>query len=579
MRRNATRSTNTFRLALLFIVMAVFTAACSSGSGSGESGGDTGGAVAPGKEDAGTPTSGGTIDYGLEAETTDGWCLPEGQLAISGIQVARSIYDTLTVPGKDGTTFTGMLAESVTPNDDYTEWTITLRPGIKFHDGTDLTAQVVANNLMAYRGDYPGRASLLFSFVLGDIVDDTPNDGHVSGITTEGDNVVKVQTSRPWVSFPSFLYSSGRMGMVAQAQLDAIDCARKLIGTGPFKLDDWRVNSSMKLSRNEDYWRKDADGTQLPYLDGITYHPQPEAQQLANGLQSGELDAFHLSSNTGALILEDMRDLSSNGDINLVESDDFAEVGNLMLNTTKPPFDNATAREAVALAINREESNEILSDNIPVLADGPFAPGALGYLEDTGFKSSDAATAKDLVQQYETETGLPFEFEITSGQDTQLAKQIDLAKQYFEEAGMTVRITNLEQSALIQKAIEKGYQMITWRNYPGFDPDNLYVWWYDASKNPVNFPGFNDPEVNDLLDRGRTTPDEAERKTIYEDLNRELNKEHYFLWTSWTLWAIPMAKDVHGVVGARPVDGALDGSDDYTGLAVGHDPAFLWKES
>src|SRR5690606_32067359 len=118
--------------------------------------------------DAGPPQYGGKMVYGLEAETTNGWCLPEGQLAISGIQVARTIYDTLTVPNGDGE-FVPFLAESVTPDPDYTVWTIRLRPGIRFHDGSPLTAEVVKNNLDAYRGQYPGRTSLLFQFVLADI--------------------------------------------------------------------------------------------------------------------------------------------------------------------------------------------------------------------------------------------------------------------------------------------------------------------------------------------------------------------------------------------------------------------------
>ena len=76
------------------------------------------------------------VTFALPAETSGGWCLQEGQLAISGIQVARAIYDTLTVPDVDEK-YMPFLAESVTPNADCTVWTIKLRSGIKFHDGTD----------------------------------------------------------------------------------------------------------------------------------------------------------------------------------------------------------------------------------------------------------------------------------------------------------------------------------------------------------------------------------------------------------------------------------------------------------
>ena len=97
-------------LGVLAALALVVTACASVDSGSTQvSGGDDDDA------DAGAPQYGGRVVYGLEAETTNGWCLQEGQLAISGIQVARSIYDTLTIPDGEGD-FVPFLAESVTSN-------------------------------------------------------------------------------------------------------------------------------------------------------------------------------------------------------------------------------------------------------------------------------------------------------------------------------------------------------------------------------------------------------------------------------------------------------------------------------
>jgi hypothetical protein len=120
--------------------------------------------------DAGQPARGGSVTYGLEAETGSGWCLPEAQLAISGIMVARAIYDPLLVPNAEGE-YVPYLAESVEHDDDYTVWTITVREGITFHDGSPLTAEVVKNNLDANRGA-PGdhaRSTLLGIFIYDDI--------------------------------------------------------------------------------------------------------------------------------------------------------------------------------------------------------------------------------------------------------------------------------------------------------------------------------------------------------------------------------------------------------------------------
>jgi peptide/nickel transport system substrate-binding protein len=540
---------------ILLLIALVGTACVSVDSGSTQvSGGDDDDA------DAGAPQYGGHMVYGLEAETTNGWCLQEGQLAISGIQVARSIYDTLTVPNGDGG-FVPFLAESVTSNPEYTEWSIKLREGVTFHDGSPLTAEVVKNNLDAYRGQYPGRTALLFIFVLQDIA------------TTEVVDplTVKVTTTRPWPSFPSFLYSSGRLGMTAQAQLDdAETCASNLIGTGPFKLEEWRVNDHLTVVRNEDYWRTDADGNQLPYLDSVEFRPVTEQQQRTNGIKSGELDAFHMSS---VLAIDEFRALDEAEQFNMTESDDFAEVAMLMTNATKPPFDNQTARMAIANALQIDLATEIQGMGIPRIANGPFAPDSLGYAEDTGFPRGDMEEARRLVRQYEDETGQRLSFQIATPPDPETLASVQLAAQFFEDAGMEVQIVTYEQSSLISEAIAKNFQLMAFRNFPGLDPDNNYVWWYGKG-NPVNFSGFDDPDVDRLLDAGRGTADPARRAEIYQELDRVLAQRGYFLWTTWTRWAVPMRTDFHGVVGARPTDG----SPDYTGLALGHDLAYMWKE-
>jgi peptide/nickel transport system substrate-binding protein len=125
------------------VALTLVAAACSSG---GKSGGGTNTAVTP--TTAGRPQSGGSVTWALPAESSGGWCLPEAQLAISGIQIARAIYDGLTQADANEV-YRPFLAKSVTSNTEHTVWTIVLRSGVTFHDGTPLTAQVVKNNLDA----------------------------------------------------------------------------------------------------------------------------------------------------------------------------------------------------------------------------------------------------------------------------------------------------------------------------------------------------------------------------------------------------------------------------------------------
>src|SRR5881392_923717 len=108
-------------------------------------------AAAPRKAAAAAgPKEGGSINYGLEAETGGGWCPTSERLAASGIMVEAAIYDTLVQPN-DKNVMVPFLAKSVDHNADYSQWTIKLRDGIKFHDGTPLTADAVKTNVEAWR--------------------------------------------------------------------------------------------------------------------------------------------------------------------------------------------------------------------------------------------------------------------------------------------------------------------------------------------------------------------------------------------------------------------------------------------
>ena len=203
------------------------------------------------------PKQGGEVSFGLEAETTGGYCLSQAQLAISGIQVAAAIYDTLTVPNSKGQ-YVPYLAKSVTPNADFTQWTIALRDGIKFQNGETLDANAVKLNLDSYRGSNPNLPARLFTFVFTNIAD----------VSVVDPLTVKVTTKVPWPAFPGYLYSTGRLGIMAPAQINnAATCATNMIGTGPFKLVDWKQNESLVVERNPNYWQKDAKGNQLPYLE------------------------------------------------------------------------------------------------------------------------------------------------------------------------------------------------------------------------------------------------------------------------------------------------------------------------
>ena len=542
-----------FRRTATILALGLVAAACGGGGGGGNNGG---GSASGGSE--GTPVYGGTLKYGLEAETADGWCLPEAQLAISGIMVARSIYDTLTRPDANGE-YQPWLAQSVTPSNDYKTWTIKIRPNIKFTDGTPLTAQVVKNNLDAYRGAYPARKPQLFIFTFSNIA---------STAVTAPDTVT-VTMKEPWVAFNAYLYGSGRVGMMAQSQLDdPKTCATKLVGTGPFMLKDWVPNQKMDLVKNPNYWGKDAEGRKLPYLDGVEFLPIVEVDQRVNALQSGDIDAMHTSDPS---TIAQLRDTAKGGSVKLTESSDFGEISYNMLNSSVAPFNNLKARQALAYAFNFDDYNQVRGRGILKQANGPFAPGSIGNMSTNDFPKFDLNKAKELVKAYEQETGKKLEFTYTTVQAASTVADAQFLKDAASKAGIKVSIATVDQSTLIDTALQGKFQAVGWRNHPGGDPDEQFVWWQSTS--PVNFGRFKDPEIDKLLNEGRTTPDKAQRTTIYDDLNKRFASQVYNLWTYYTDWAIATTDKVHNVMGEGPT-----AAKPFPGLAVGNPVMYMWKD-
>lgn len=549
------------RLAVLAIVGSVSLIAGCGGGTSDDPNDDSGEAAT----ESGVGDYGGRVVYGLEAENANGWCLAEAQLAISGIQVARSIYDTLTIPNEDGVAVP-FLAKDLTPNDDFTEWNIELREGIVFHDGTALDATVVKNNLDAYRGAYPARKPLLFTFVFGNIADVEVIDA----------SNLKVTTNTPWSSLPNALWGNGRIGIMAQAQLDDPDtCDSNPIGTGPFKLTEWKQNEKLVVARNADYWRTDADGQQLPYLDEIEYRPVADSSARTNALLAGDLTMAHTVTPEQ---IDALQSAASDGTITALTSEKFTEVQFLQLNNSKPPFDNKNARMAIISAIDRETLNQTVNLGLPTVANGPFAPGNIGYLDDVGYPGYDLDAAKDYVAAYESEAGRKLSFTIVVTPDPSANASMAMIQNMAKDAGMEVNISVMEQAQQVSTAISGDFEAMSFRNFPGGDPDANYVWWYGHSlkdpnaPNRVNFARFNDPEINRLLDEGRVTADKDERKGIYEDLNRRFASEGYNAWLHWALWNVSSATDVKGILGPD----LPNGDKPSPALVNGHSMAGVW---
>jgi peptide/nickel transport system substrate-binding protein len=553
------------RILAVTAALGLVAAAC-GGSGGGDgggggNGGDSAGAQFDEPPDEGKPKRGGKVTYGLEAETGGGWCLPTAQLAAGGIQVANAVYDTLVAPASDGeggVEYVPFLAESVEPNADFTQWTITVREGITFHDGTPLNAEAVKLNLDAFRGEVEGVAGPLFPIVFSPI----------SSVDVVDDRTVTVTMSIPWVAFDATLWGTGRIGMSAPAQFaDPDNCESNLIGTGPFRILEcenvdcgWFINDRFTAEANPDYWRQDADGEQLPYLDELEFRPVPAVAQRVNGLMGGELNAMHTSD--GATIA-DLRVDAEAGQVNLLESDFAAEVGYSMLQVEDPPFNNKNARKALQYGLDVDELIELTQAGVTKRAVQPFAEDNLAYLppDEVGWPEQDLEQAREYLDAYLEETGeTELSFTILTTNDPVNLRLAQLVQDQLGQIGpVNATIDQVDQTEIINTALGGEFGLNLWRNHPGGDPDTQRIWWYsktpEGAANFVNFGRINDPQIDELFDQARSEPDEQARAELYQEVSKIFAEEAYNLWAWYTVWSFAAADDVRGLYPPQLPDG------------------------
>jgi peptide/nickel transport system substrate-binding protein len=481
--------------------------------------------------------SGGDLRFGLEAETTGGFCLSQAQLVTSGKQVAAAIYDTLMVPNTKGV-YVPNLAESVTPNATFNEWTIKLRPNVKFHDGTPVNADALKQNMDAWK---TGR---LFTFVFG----------NMDQVTKVDDLTVKVTTKTPWKAFPAYLYLEGRAGIMAPAQIgNPATCATNMIGTGPFKLNspsDWKVNESLKVVKNPDYWKQGPGGKTLPCANSITFVPIPDSPTRDTQLLGGQLDVMHTSSS------QSIDKLQTTSGVDVVrEKPGNRETRIYQINATKAPFNNPEARQALAMAIDTKTINQIRNKGLNTLTNQTMDTKSPGYLKNNGFPKYNLKKAQALVEKVKAANGGSFDVTLLTTTDSDNLAEGQLLIEQLNKAGMNAKLNQVDQSSLVNDLLGGNFSVTLVRNFysdPAFGDASNYVWF---AKGPINFSKFDDPTVQAALDSGRTSTDDEALQKAYEDFNRAMAAGVYNVPAWYSEWALA-SKGVTGQAGAPLPDGS-----------------------
>ncbi|MWA01603.1 hypothetical protein F8568_014705 [Actinomadura sp. LD22] len=443
------------------------------------------GTTAGGAGNEGAPKSGGRLTMAISYDPAP--LDPLDLISPADRQAAAAVYEPLVQLDQKGRLVPGLALSW--KSTDAKDWTVALRPGVTFSDGTPFNAAAVVTNFER------AQASKTCSSCASAL-------SALDKVTAKDDLTVQFVLKTPLASFPAMLNDT-YANMVSPAALRKYgdDIGKHPVGTGPFIMTA-RNAQGLTFKKNPKYW---APGK--PYLDGLEMRIVPDAQGELAGAQAGDLDILTNTSdvmNNQAGSNPQMRVISVSG----------LGTNQIFLNNAQKPFDNVKARQALAMATDREA---LLKLSHPggryERVDGPWPSGMpiTGGAVSSKFPAFDIARAKQLVAEV---GGISFTLETYN--IAGFPQQAQALQAMWAKAGIKAQIRLADTSTVIADANAQRTQAVitTWSGRP--DPDlNSWRFLHSSAKSPA---AVNDPQLDALLVQGRSSVDPKVRKEAYQKL-------------------------------------------------------------
>ena len=425
------------------------------------------------------------------------------------IWVLTNLYDTLLQPTADGKGVKPGLAESWSFSDDGLSLTLDLRDGIKFADGSDITADDVKWSLDRARDTENG----IWNFTLASIESIDAGDGTVT---------LNLSTPDPTLEPALAMFNSSIMPedlfMAAEGETlrdKAEAFAEAPIGSGPFVLREWQRGSYMVLERNPHYWQMGADGEPLPYLDTIRFEIVPDDATRILRLQAGELDVAEFIPFSRAA------ELDADPDVNM-ELFPSTRVNSVLMNNRETlndgspnPLSDVRVRKALNYAVNKDALIQIVLFGNGEQMYSYMSTTTPYYAAQEGY-DYDPERARELLAEAGYGDGFTVTSLATAGSQDDLALLTALQNMW-AEVGVTLEIEQLEAATKTERYRNNDFQMRTaaWTNDIN-DPSQITSYFAVYENVESLHTGFQSDEIDELFAASQTELDTDARAVQYE---------------------------------------------------------------
>ena len=407
------------------------------------------------------------------------------------------------------------LASSWSLSEDGKELTFKLRQGVKWHDGKPFTANDVKCTWDLISGAAPEKLRV------------NPRKSwyrNLDSVTVSGDDEVTFHLKRPQTSFIALLASG--WSPVYPCHVSARDMRAHPIGTGPFKFVEFKPNELVKVARNSDYWKPGR-----PYLDAIEYTIMPTPATAILAFAAGKFDR----SWQGIMSIPLMKQLKGqepNAECIVVP---WNIPRQMLVNRSKPPFDNPELRQAMVLTVDRQAFIDILSDGQGEIGGAMMPPPAGSWgmppevLQTLPGYGSDVAKNRAEAREIMKKLGY--------GPDKRLAVTLTTrnAPAYRDPAVLLIdqlkeiyidgTLNAIDTTQWYPTVMRKDYTIGLTVSENGLDdPDQQFYENFSCGAER-NYTGYCNAEVDKLIDRQSSEPDVGKRKQIVWEIERKLAED------------------------------------------------------
>jgi peptide/nickel transport system substrate-binding protein len=487
--------------------------------------------AAPTEAPAQTPTPGGTLNIMQREDPPQGFAIHETS-TISTVWPAMPclsnlvLFDPLKkVEGPD--TVIGELAEKWSWQDNYRNLVFFLRKDVKWHDGQPFTSKDVKYTFDMLREAPDAPAKLRIN----------PRKdwySNVEAIEAPDPHSVIFRLKRPQPSLLLMLASG--YSPVYAAHVPAASYRTGCVGTGPFKLKEWRKGEFIEYVKNPDYFVKGR-----PYLDGLRYVVIKESGTRIAALRAGQVDVSfpgEVSKTSAEQLKAAVPDL-------VVTPFSQNVNDNIIMNVTKPPFDNVKVRLAVSHAIDRRALVRAVHQGGAVIGASlaPRPHGVWGLLEKDllalpGYGTNPAeekAKARKLLAEVGITPQHPLRVEMVT---RAIAIYVDMASFVINElkqVGIEATLKQIETAQWHAMATRGDYQIGA--NLTGIGPDDPDANFYEnyACGSPRNYTKYCNEQLAKLVDQQSQEIDPKKRLALVHDIQKQLEAEAARPMLDWRL--------------------------------------------